>query len=352
MFLAASLLLPLFTPTATVTILPIERSITTTTAIQVHGRQVAPLTLAQSATVPATGTRHQAATRASGTITFYNGLLTSQTIAAGTVLTSSGDVHIVTDQPTTIPAANPPIEGQVTVSAHALNIGASGNISAYDIDQACCATSVLAKNTEAFTGGAAARDVIIVTKHDLEAATGATNTILLKSEQAALHAQVSAGEALIPPSCRPSTAADHRPGEEAKQVTVTVSETCTSIAYAAHDVDQDATNLITSQATTKLGANYSLIGDIQVHIIRATVTNQARGIATLAATLDATYICRLSPGEKRYLVKLIAGKTPQQAHALLSQAQGIAAAVITFNGNTATLPDDPGKITIVIAERG
>src|SRR5713226_9208223 len=36
-FLAVSFLVPLLTPTATVTIIPVERSIITTAAIQVHG---------------------------------------------------------------------------------------------------------------------------------------------------------------------------------------------------------------------------------------------------------------------------------------------------------------------------
>src|SRR5258708_28844558 len=136
LFLAGSYLLPLFTPTATITIIPIERTVTITTAIQVHATAVSPRTLSQSATVAATGKRQQSATRAAGTITFYNGLLTSQTIAAGTVFTGSDATQVVTDKVATIPAANPPLEGQVTVSAHAIATGASGNIPAYDINQA------------------------------------------------------------------------------------------------------------------------------------------------------------------------------------------------------------------------
>ncbi len=127
--------------------------LSTTIAILIHGRVLPALTLSQSTTVTATGKRHQDATRAEGEITFYNGFFTSQTIAAGTILTSADGVQIVTDEPASIPAGNPPIYGQVTVSAHSLNMGAQGNIQAYDINEACCLTSVLAKNTEAFTGG-------------------------------------------------------------------------------------------------------------------------------------------------------------------------------------------------------
>src|SRR6266702_4379569 len=71
-FVAASFLFPFLAPSATVTIIPVERNITLTTAIQVHGRELPALTLIQSTTAPATGIQHQDATRAKGTITFYN----------------------------------------------------------------------------------------------------------------------------------------------------------------------------------------------------------------------------------------------------------------------------------------
>lgn len=151
--LAVSLLLPILRPSATVTIIPVEQHISTSATIQVQGRALTPLTLSESQTVAATGHKHQNATQAQGTITFYNGLFTSQTIAAGTVLTGADGMQVVTDQPAVIPAGTPPIYGHVTVSAHALNPGSQGNIASYDINQACCLTSVLAKNTQAFTGG-------------------------------------------------------------------------------------------------------------------------------------------------------------------------------------------------------
>src|SRR6266699_3935027 len=145
-FVAASFLFPLLAPTATVTIIPVERTIILTTAIQVHGRQLPPLTLMQSMSDLATGKRHQDPAKAAGTITFYNGLLTSQTIAGGTILTGSDGTQVVTDQPATIPAANPPLEGQISIPAHALLVGGEGNILAYEVNTACCAPSVVAKN--------------------------------------------------------------------------------------------------------------------------------------------------------------------------------------------------------------
>src|SRR6266567_1394200 len=265
-FVAASFLFPLLTPSATVTIIPVERNITLTTAIQVHGRELPALTLIQSTTAPATGIQHQDPTRAAGTITFYNGLLSSQTVAAGTIVTGNDGVQIITDQAARIPAGNPPSYGQVTVSAHAVLAGPKGNVPPYDINTACCATSVVAKNTQAFAGGAEARDFLEVTRTDINTAVTSLLLTLSESENAALQAQLHPGEELAVSACTPHVASNHKPGDEAKQVTVTVSETCSGIAYATHEVYRDATQLLTAQARTTLGAEYALLGDIQITI--------------------------------------------------------------------------------------
>lgn len=57
-FLGVSLLLPLFSQSAIVTLVPVEQSLSAITAIQVRGRSLAPLTLSQSTSISATGKRH------------------------------------------------------------------------------------------------------------------------------------------------------------------------------------------------------------------------------------------------------------------------------------------------------
>jgi len=347
LFLAGSILLPLLSPSATIHIFPVEHTISTTTAMQVYGRPLPALTLSQSTTVPATGKMHQTATRATGEITFYNGLFTSQTIASGTILNGADGVKIVTDQLAIIPAANPPYIGQVTISAHALTTGASGNVAAYDINKECCVTAVKAVNTHAFTGGQNARDYIVVTKSDLASAETSIKTVLEKSERAALKAQVNQGEELLTLACKPSTTNDHQPGEEAKQVKVTVSETCSAVAYNAHDVYANDMQIITHEATKRLGTSYRMLGDMQVSIIHAAISDQTKGIVTIAVKLNATYVYQITPAERAQLTHLIAGKSKEQAEIDLLQVPGIQEASIT--SNVSTLPTDMGKITIVIA---
>ncbi len=352
LFVAASSLVPLLSPSATITILPAEKSLSLTVSMKVQGRELPSLTLMQSTTASATGKHHQPASHAAGTITFYNGLLTSQTVAAGTIFTSTDGVQIITDQAAVIPAGNPPSYGQVSVSAHAVFVGPQGNIPAYAINTACCATSVVAKNTGAFSGGAAAREYLVVTRTDINNAVTSLLVTLSQSENAALQAQLHPGEALITPSCTPYVASDHRPGDETQYVSVTVSVTCTGIAYAAHEVYADATQLLTAQAITTLGTTYSLIGDIHVTIVHATITDHTKGIATLALKMDATYLYQIRSTEKERLRTLLAGKPKQQAITTLLQFPGIQAASIRLAGGNATLPTDPHHIQIIVLYRG
>ncbi len=348
LFVAGTLLLPVLTPSATITILPVEKTVSMITAIQVHGRLLPALTLSQSRTVSATEKRHQNATRAYGTITFYNGLLSRQTIAAGTILTGSDGVQIITDQAASIPPASnttPPTFGQVTVQAHAVQPGAKGNISPYDINGSCCGASTLVKNTTSFTRGQNARDYTVVTGGDILNVATSLKTSLTKSEQGALNAQLTEGEALIPSPCKQATTANHRIGEEAKEVTITVSETCSGIAYNAHTLHLLATQMITKKALQRLGTGYTILGNITASVIHAIITDQAGRIATLTMKLDATFIYQITPGEKQQLVNMIAGKSKSSAlHTLVSQS-GIQAASIRFIGGD-ILPHDPNHITI------
>jgi hypothetical protein len=350
-FLNGSLLLPVLTPSATITIIPVEKSVSITTTIQVQGRQLASLTLMQGTTVAATGKRHRNTTRAVGTITFYNGLLSRQSIAAGTILTGRDGVHIITDQAAIIPAGNPPVYGDVTVPAHAVLAGPQGNIPAYDINTACCATSVVAKNTRAFTGGASARDVLIVTRTDINTAVTSLLVPLSQGEDAALQAQLHPGEALVTPACPPHVASDHKPADEATQATVTVSVTCSGIAYVAHKVYAIARQLITSDVTTKLGANYGRIGDIQIANVQARIIDSHQGLTSVVVQVAGTWVYQIAPEMQYHLMHLVAGMNTQQARATLLQFPGIAGAQITVKGGNQTLPQDPKEIRIIVQYR-
>jgi len=145
---------------------------------------------------------------------------------------------------------------------------------------------------------------------------------------------------------------DHKSGDEARTVTVTVSETCGGIAYAAHEVYANATQLLTTEALQRFRTGYSRIGDIHISVLHATITDRARGIVTLALTLDAAYAYTLTPGVKQHLVQLISGKPRQQAITILLQCPGIQAASMHLARGNIALPADPTHIHLIVMYQG
>jgi len=343
--LLAHFFLPVFlAPPATVTIIPLSRTLTTITTLSLQGRPLGPLTLAQTAMVPATGYRHQDAKPARGAITFFNGLLTSQTIAAGTVLTAHSGAQVVTERAAFIPAGNPPVYGEATVPAHALLPGSRGNLRAGDIHQTCCAPSVVADNLAAFTGGQDIRDETVVTQADLDTAATTLKTSLDKAEQAALQSQVNGDEVLVNPPCQRRITSDHRIGDPATGLQVTVTATCRGLASARNAVEEAAQQALTQQAARQLERGYTLLGTVQVTVLQVTLTDQARGVATVRVQAEATYTYQLSQQEEQYIRHLIAGTSRREALSDLLQLPGIQSATV----NAATLPANPDTIQIVI----
>jgi Baseplate J-like protein len=327
-------------PTVTVTIIPKTKTITLSGTLRL-GRLVAPLTISQAQTFHTTGMGHQEAQEATGSITFYNGLFTRQIVSAGTILTGASGVHIATDQDVTLPAGNPPTYGQSTVSAHAITPGGGGNIPAYDINQVCCANAVLVKNTTPFTGGQDERHFLIVAKSDIDNTATRLKTILTQSVSGALRGQLRNGEALVPPTCIPTVSSDPRPGQEATQVHVTVSERCSAVAYDKDALLAKATALLVSQAMQQLGGGYSLLGIVHVSSIRATGNN------ALAFTCRGTWVYALADVIQARIKSLIAGKTKQAALHILLSSPGIERVSIAWADDT-KLPKNIKNIHIVL----
>jgi len=333
----------LFPPLAHITLILKSQEVSAATTLQT-GRILAPLTLAQSATVPATGRGHQDPKQATGTITFYNGLFTSQTVAAGTILTGTSGVQVLTDQDAVIPAANPPTWGIATVSAHADSAGSNGNIAAYDIHQQCCATAIKAVNTASFSGGQDERNFSFVTKSDVADAATPLKAALIQSVTAALQTQLKDNEQLQSLPCAPQVSADHQINEEASSVKVTATLTCSGVAYNQTTLEQQATQLLTTQAFKKLGPGYSVYGTIQVTVTHAIPT---RTIPTLVLSLSGTWTYALSSRQQQHIKDLVKGKTYQEALHILRSLPGIEKASLAWDEHT-KLPEDPKDIHLLL----
>lgn len=321
--------------TVTVTLLAKSQQLSLTGTLQL-GRVISPFTLSQSQTVPTTGKGHQDAKQATGFITFYNGLFSEQTVASGTILTGSDGVQIVTDADANIPAENgsiPPTLGQATVSAHAVTPGSAGNIPTGDINQPCCATAVRAVNTTSFSGGADERNFQTVAKSDITNVAAPLKGTVTQSMQTTLTGQLKSGETLTSPTCATSQTADHQAGEEATAVKVSVSETCSGIAYNSQELTDKVTQLLTSQAMKKFGIGYSLFDPPQVDIKAAEINHTATPLLVfLSFTAQSTWIYGISTQEQQTIKTLIAGKTTAKALQLLAALPGIELVALQSSG--------------------
>ncbi|GHO55306.1 hypothetical protein [Ktedonobacter robiniae] len=332
--------LPFWTTTTTVTLVPVARTIETRltatiggdtdkTHSQIPGRVLPTVTMSQARAVATTGKAHQDAQAAHGYITFYNSATYAQTIPAGTLVTSAHGVQVITDQDVTIGAASYPTFGQASVSAHATQAGPVGNMKAGAIYGPCCRVNISAVNG-AFSGGQEARDYQTATQHDIATAGASLKASLDQSITAALQTQVQSTETLVTPlHCQPKTSADRQPGEEAASVNVTLDETCIGMVYQTQVLQTLITQVLTTQAKQQLGAGYTSSGDIHI-------TTTTQGTTTIQATGTSIWVYQFSQAEQESMKSSIAGKSQAQAKNLLLAR--ISVQSVSFSNN-ATLPD-------------
>lgn len=347
-------LLIMFAPSATVTIIPISTQITTTRTVttvssnanaaqqQIPGRLLDTITLSQAKTVPATGTGHQQAQTAHGFITFYNALPAPQTIPAGELLTGADGVEVVTLQDAVIPAGTLAINGRVAVPAQAVNAGPQGNIAANDMYGKCCRDNVFVSSGP-FRGGQNARSYQMVTQQNINSAVSSIKASLDQSVQAALSQQVQPNDTLVTPvPCTFIVITDHKAGEEASHVQVTVSETCTGEVYDTKAMHDLLMQTMTQQATGQLGDGYGLVGDIQASVTKATL-NAHQGTATFQVKVISTWTYQFSQAQQAQIKLAIRGKSKQEATTLLLHMPGVQTVSISTRTGDA-LPTDVQRI--------
>jgi hypothetical protein len=126
-------------------------------------------------------------------------------------------------------------------------------------------------------------------------------TSLTSQAQEAVQAQVQTGEQLVHPvQCSPQVTANPAVGEEATQVTVQVSVTCTAATYNAHGVQSRVNALLGREATTRLGSAYALQGQITSTVNAVTVLDGRRGVVRLHVQVEGVWAYQLSATQLPY----------------------------------------------------
>lgn len=360
---------------ATATITPASKKLANTYAItavttapnaskrQVAARFISSQTSPQSQTVPATGTSTIPATHASGILTLYNySTSASVTLTAGTEIPNmqSVAVDMILDGNVTVgPATDPTNPPTGNVPAHVAQAGTIGNLPTVDNGSDgfyycsdCSNGNVKGweiENDSPFSGGKNAQNVTVVQQSDINGAASSIEASTAPNPQQALQGQVQPGEQLAgTPQCNPQETSDHQPGDQASSVTVTVTYTCTGEVYAHDAALALAAQLLSSQAATQPGKGYSLVGKIVTAVTQASVISPSQGTISVITTAQGTWVFQFSAAQKQALASLIAGKTEQQAQALLQAQPGVQQATIKVSGGGNTLPTDPYEISIVV----
>ena len=243
-------------------------------------------------------------------------------------------------QQATRPLMEKPLYQQVHLLA-----GRRGNISVGDINSSI-AIAVFAKNLTPFHGGQEERDFSTVSKQDINKISTRLIPTLTQSIQGALQDQLTPREQLQLLPCTPTVTSDHPIGQEASLVKVTVSATCSAVAYTSQGLVEKATALLFTEARQKLGTGYSLIGDVEVSIKQATVTRTSKPLVFLSFFSQSTWVYALNKSESQHIKQLIAGKTKQAALHILLSVPGIERASIAW-GDETRLPKDSQQIHIV-----
>jgi hypothetical protein len=211
------------------------------------------------------------------------------------------------------------------------------------MNKACC-SSVVAKNVASFSGGQDERNFQTVAKADITNASTLLKTLIMQSTKGALQGQLKPGEELQTLPCSPTVTSDHQIGDEATKVQVTVSQTCSAVAYNSEELKAKATQQLTSQAIKRLGAGYSLLGESQVKVIQIIT---GRPTPTLTFSSQGSFVYGLSARSQERMKTLIAGKTKQEALYILSTVPGIKIVSLQWDANI-KLPKDPQQIKLLV----
>jgi serine/threonine protein kinase len=346
-------------PSVTVTLVPATHALQRTYTLSARvGAQADPARLvvparllstppqSQSRTVTASGQASTPGTRAQGVLTFYNGEGVPQVIPAGTKITGRSGVAVTTDADVTIPAGNPPDLGQITVSAHAVDPGSKGNISPLDINQPCCSSnqSIYVKNIDAFTGGQDPQSYTFVQQSDIDGAVAALKPALVGSARTAFASLKSSGEESVgDPQCTSQANSDHRAGERASSVTVTVTASCSGLVYDRNSVITLVTTLLKADIARSYGSGYRPTQPVQTRISAARAGDRS---AVLTVQASGTWRYQFSAAQLATFKQLIAGHDPEQARAILRRQPGVADVVLKLTLGQSSLPSDPTRITI------
>lgn len=320
---------------------------------QVQARFLSSTTQPQSKTVNATGTKTQQATQATGTLIIENFNNTTLDLFSGTTIPQSGknsSIQLQLNANVTVPPLNPKTQrpGTESASAHVVQAGTVGNLAARAICSYCNNNSVSwdAYNPAPFSGGQNSQTYTAVQQSDLDSVANPLKASLLQSAQTMFQEQIHANEQLVSSAqCALNVTSNPALGDKATTVSVTVSASCTGEVYDQQGAKSMAATLLKNDATA---SSYVPRGQIATTITQATLSSTQPGVVLVSVNAEDMAEYQFSNTQKQALAKLIAGKSEQEAQALLLKQPGISNVTISLVQGKIE-PTDAGEIMITIA---
>ncbi|WP_201372047.1 hypothetical protein [Ktedonobacter robiniae] len=321
--------------------------------LEVSARQISATVQSNTRTVNGSGHKQTPGIRASGRLTFTNGSFTSFTVAGGTTIVAKNGVSVVIDGPAIIPPQDTGtgLVGSTSVSAHAADPGANGNIASLQINKGCCSASnsVFVKNLNAFSGGQDPQNYTFVTNDEAGKVANDLQTQTTQSALTKLRGQIQNGEEMASnPQCQPSAPKYSQPigdtGTNVPSTSVSVSVTCTAQVYNRQQLQSLVASKLQDKANTDLGSGYKLVGKIQTRAVQQRQND--KGISWVMEA-RGLWVYQITTSIEQELARHIAGKRVNEAQTILSSTKGVGKVNnIQVDGNT--LPSDPNQITFTI----
>jgi hypothetical protein len=311
---------------------------------QVSARVLPTQSGTQQGTHGATGSI--SATQATGPLLFFNGTGTGLTIAGSkTVLTAANGVQVTFSGTVFVPATG---NGEATVNnAYVIQSGAAGNIPALSIAEPCCVAGITVKNPSAFHGGQDAQPNSIIQQSDIEGAINSVAGPLKTNAQAALQKQVKSNERVADGSlqCKPTTQPNHKAGDQAASVSVSVTVACTEEVFDFTAAQQMASNLlITDQPSGINLEGYKLVGAI-IPSLESTTVSSADNQVTIIMQAAGRWVYQFSSQQQQLIKQKLVTHSKADALNILKGYVGLASASINISTGS-MMPATASDITI------
>lgn len=292
----------------------------------------------------ATGTQVVPAQQARGLLTWYNQGARAQRIPAGTRLTVSATLHMVTEQDVLVPGGAPTI-GEASGPAHMVEAGPQGNLAAGLFTQLCpCGDggAFLKVVNQAFSGGSPAGAYPSLLSQDIDRAAASGEQALLQQARLALHHSATE-QWLAAPTCITEMKSAPPAGSMATRASVTIQAICNAWTVDRQELEQRSAALL--HALPSQDAGYLRL--VRCRLLSLHISAKgATFILTLAVA--AKWISTFDQQSLHKIALQLAGQSQERARQFLERTPGIARATIFFLMDWLPLPASAQRIRITI----